>query len=41
LAPLPSQPALKLVALAWLGGFLAIATVALMTDFLSVALVLG
>jgi len=40
-APLPPQPALKLVALAWLGGFLAIATVALMTDFLSVALVLG
>ena len=40
-APLPPQPANKAVALAWLGGFLAIAAVATLTDFLSVALVLG
>ncbi len=40
-APLPPQPTLKVVALAWLGGFLAIAAVAALTDFLSVALVLG
>ena len=40
-APLPPQPALKVVALAWMGGFLAIAAVAALTDFLSVALVLG
>ncbi|MCS5693230.1 HPP family protein [Cyanobium sp. FGCU-6] len=32
---------MKAVALAWLGGFLAIAAVALLTDALSVALVLG
>lgn len=40
-AQLPPQPTLKVVALAWLGGFLAIAAVAALTDFLSVALVLG
>ena len=40
-APLPPQPSTKAVALAWLGGFLAIAAVASLNDFLSVALVLG
>lgn len=40
-AALPPQPGTKAVALAWLGGFLAIAAVAALTDFLSVALVLG
>ncbi len=40
-APLPPRPALKGVALAWLGGFLAIAAVAALSDVLSVALVLG
>jgi CBS-domain-containing membrane protein len=40
-ASLPPQPALKAVALAWLGGFLAIAAVALLADALSVAMVLG
>lgn len=40
-APLPPKPSNKAVGLAWLGGFLAIASVALLTDFLSVALVLG
>jgi CBS-domain-containing membrane protein len=40
-APLPPPPSTKAVALAWVGGFLAIATVAALTDFLSVALVLG
>jgi CBS-domain-containing membrane protein len=40
-APLPPLPPLKAIALAWLGGFLAIAAVALLTDFLSVALLLG
>jgi len=40
-APLPPQPTTKAVSLAWLGGFLAIAVVAALTDFLSVALVLG
>lgn len=39
--PLPPQPSTKAVALAWLGGFLAIAAVASLNDFLSVALVLG
>lgn len=38
---LPPRPALKAVALAWLGGFLAIAAVALLADSLSVAMVLG
>ncbi len=40
-AQLPPQPSNKSVALAWLGGVLAIAAVAALTDFLSVALVLG
>jgi CBS-domain-containing membrane protein len=40
-APLPPKPALKAVGLAWLGGFIAIATVAGLTNLLSVALVLG
>lgn len=40
-APLPPQPAIKTVAFAWLGGFLAIAAVAALTDFLPVALILG
>lgn len=40
-APLPPQPTNKSVAFAWLGGFLAIAAVATLTDYLSVALVLG
>jgi len=40
-AQLPPQPSNKSVALAWLGGVLAIAAVALLTDYLSVALVLG
>ena len=38
---LPPKPALKAVLLAWLGGFLAIALVALLTQGLSKALVLG
>ena len=40
-APLPPKPALKAVGLSWLGGFIAIATVAGLTNLLSVALVLG
>jgi CBS-domain-containing membrane protein len=40
-APLPPKPSTKAVALAWLGGFLAIAAVTSLNDFLSVALVLG
>ena len=40
-APLPPQPTVKSAALAWLGGFIAIAAVALLTDYLAVALVLG
>lgn len=40
-APLPPQASLKSAALAWLGGFLAIAAVALLTDYLALALVLG
>ena len=40
-APLPPKPALKAVGLAWLGGFIAIATVAGLTNLLSVSLVLG
>jgi CBS-domain-containing membrane protein len=40
-APLPPQPSLKSAALAWLGGFFAIAAVALLTDYLAIALVLG
>jgi CBS-domain-containing membrane protein len=40
-APLPPQPSFQSAALAWAGGFLAIAAVALLTDYLAVALVLG
>lgn len=40
-APLPPRPSVKAVALAWLGGCIAIASVATLTDLLSVALVLG
>ena len=40
-APLPPQPSVQSAALAWLGGFLAIAAVALLTNQLAVALVLG
>lgn len=38
---LPPQPTKKAAILAWLGGFLAISSVALLTDFFTVALVLG
>ncbi len=40
-APLPPQPAAKTIAFAWLGGFLAIAVVAGLTDMLSISLTLG
>jgi len=40
-ATLPPQPALRLVAIAWLGGFLAIAAVGLLTDASHMPLVLG
>lgn len=40
-AALPPRPSARSAALAWLGGFLAIAAVALLTDHLAVALVLG
>lgn len=40
-SPLPPQPSGRSVALAWLGGFLAIAAVALLTNQLAIALVLG
>ncbi len=40
-APLPPKASLKSAALAWLGGFLAIATVAILSDQLAIALVLG
>ena len=40
-ASLPPQPAARAIALAWLGGFLAIAAVALLTDYLAASLVLG
>ena len=40
-APLPPQPTTKAIALAWLGGFLAIAAVAMLADSLSVMLMLG
>ncbi len=40
-APLPPKPTLKAVGLAWLGGLIAIATVAGLTNLLSVALVVG
>ncbi len=39
--PLPPRPTNKAVSLAWLGGFLAIAAVAVLTEFSSVALILG
>ncbi|MCX5946412.1 MAG: HPP family protein [Cyanobacteria bacterium] len=40
-APLPAKPTFKAVGLAWLGGFLAIASVAGLTNLFSVALVVG
>jgi CBS-domain-containing membrane protein len=40
-APLPPQPSGRSVALAWLGGFFAIAAVALLTNQFAIALVLG
>lgn len=40
-ADLPPQPSRKNILLAWLGGFLAIAAVAGLTDAMSAALVLG
>ncbi len=40
-AALPPRPTFKSAALAWVGGFLAIASVALLTDHLATALVLG
>lgn len=40
-APLPPPPSGRSVALAWLGGFLAIAAIAVLTDQLAIALVLG
>jgi len=40
-AALPPRPTLKSATLAWLGGFIAIATVAILTDQLAIALVLG
>jgi CBS-domain-containing membrane protein len=39
--PLPPRPSLKSSALAWLGGFIAIAAVAILSDQLAIALVLG
>ncbi|HUG03922.1 MAG TPA: HPP family protein [Steroidobacteraceae bacterium] len=39
--PLPAQPTGRSIAFAWLGGFLAIAAVALLTDHLAIALLLG
>ena len=40
-AQLPPKPSNKSVALAWLGGVIAIASVAILTEVLSLALVLG
>lgn len=40
-AALPPQPTFRSAALAWVGGCIAIATVALLTDHLAVLLVLG
>jgi CBS-domain-containing membrane protein len=40
-AALPSQPAIKSVVLAWLGGFLAIGAVAVLADSFSIVLLLG
>lgn len=39
--PLPAQPTGRSIGFAWFGGFLAIASVALLTDHLAVALLLG
>jgi CBS-domain-containing membrane protein len=39
--PLPAQPTGHSIAFAWLGGFLATASLALLTDHLAVALLLG
>jgi CBS-domain-containing membrane protein len=39
--PLPAKPSGKNVALAWLGGFVAIAAVATLSDALSAVLILG
>ncbi len=38
---LPPRAGARAIALAWLGGFLAVAAVALLTDYLAVSLVLG
>lgn len=40
-ASLPPRPALKSVGLAWVGGFIAISAVALLSDALATVLVLG
>ncbi|MDO9461605.1 MAG: HPP family protein [Alphaproteobacteria bacterium] len=40
-AALPPRPGSKAIALAGLGGFIAIAVLALLTDYLSMALILG
>lgn len=40
-AQLPPRPAVAAIALAWIGGFLAIAAVALLTDYSAMSLVLG
>src|SRR6266481_7553797 len=40
-AQLPPKATNKAVGLAWLGGFLAVASIAALTDYFSVALVLG
>ncbi len=40
-AGMPPRPAMKSIAQAWIGAFLAIAVVASLTDLLSVSLVLG
>lgn len=40
-APLPARPDGRAIAFAWLGGFLAMAAVALLTDYLATLLILG
>ncbi len=40
-APLPPRSSIRAIVFAWLGGFLAIASIAALTDFFSVALLLG
>lgn len=40
-APLPLKPSVQTVALAGLGGFIAIATAAYLTDYFSIGLILG